>query len=156
MHWRQWTEMYSSFWEFARNLRRRCYENCRQVSWLRPFQFGAVFAYAESERKAEQLLIENLTPRQKDQFKNEKCFSVTGGQTGNQYLITRGRSMNIYRLGDKGQRLEQLCFHPVELLPISDNMLAQKLMLEACETEALAIANKQGPIFDHFLTFTCA
>ena len=97
-------------------------------------------AYAEC--RAEDLLFENLTPKQQEQYLRSRSFEVKGGTTGYTYLITPRRAMNIYRLGRRGEKREQLCFHTTHIVPVADNMLAQKIMLESSETEALAMAEK--------------
>ena len=133
-----------TIWEIVRSFLETL-ADYRQRFRQRASQLGLLLA-PEYEHKAERLLIRNLTPEQNEQYKKDKCFSVTGSETGAIYLITQGRTMNVWRLDEKGQCIEQLCFHPVEYLPMGDDMLAQKLMLEACEKEVLSMANKYRPI----------
>lgn len=125
-----------AFLQSFADYRQRFIHRASQLGLMLPFEY---------EHRAERLLVQNLTPAQKEQYKKDKCFSVTGGETGAVYLIKHGRTMNVWRLGEKGQCVEQLCFHSVELLPTGDNMLAQKFMLEVCETEALSLALSYKP-----------
>ena len=118
----------------------------RKMGWLINRAWLASFSAAYAERRAEDLLFEHLTPKQQKQFRKDKSFKVKGGTTGYTYLITRRCTMNIYRLGRRGEERERLCFHTTYVVPVADNMLAQKIMLESSETEALAIAIESGPI----------
>ena len=125
------------------NLRRKFGLVQRSTSRFLQGILRAVFFKTYSESRAEKLLFENLTAEQQAQYLKTGSFKVRGGITGHTYLIARGRVMNIYRLGGRGEILEQLCFHTTNFVPIADNMLAQKIMLESGEVEALAIANKR-------------
>ena len=117
----------------------------RKMAWLFNGAWRASFSRAYAERRAEDLLVEHLTAKQQEQYLKSRSFTVKGGTTGCTYLIARGRVMNIYRLGRCGEKREHLCFHITYVLPVADNMLAQKIMLESSETEALEIANKWPP-----------
>jgi hypothetical protein len=60
------------------------------------------------------------------------------------YRVNHGRMANVELLARDGRYMRRLCFYPVvgggRELPVFDVMLAQKLMLEADESGALAIA----------------
>jgi hypothetical protein len=58
--------------------------------------------------------------------------------------------MNVYALDCRGCVHRGLCFMPVGELPIGDVMLAQKLALESCEENALAIAKQFTPQGSYF------
>jgi hypothetical protein len=50
--------------------------------------------------------------------------------------------MNVEQLDERGHRAATLCFLP-ENVPVSDVMLAQKIMLENDEPAALRVAIRQ-------------
>jgi hypothetical protein len=102
------------------------------------------------EGRACRLLREWLSPAQRTQFTRSRYFDVVGGQTGTSYRIYPGTSMNVYALDCCGRAHRGLCFMPVGELPIGDVMLAQKLALESCEGNALAIAKQFTPRGSYF------
>jgi hypothetical protein len=91
---------------------------------------------------AKQLLLENLSSRQRDQFRKYGHFEVIGGTTGKRYRLTSDFRMNVEELDRNGRRTCLLCFLPGTWLPLGDVLLAQKLALELFEAEALEVANK--------------
>ncbi len=98
-------------------------------------------AIITSRDRAVQLLMDHLTPRQKEQYKRTGTFDVE--VNGRRYCIYSGWSGKV-KLMDKDDRLlESLCIHfnNGSMVPIPDLMLAQKLMLETDETEFRRIAN---------------
>jgi hypothetical protein len=97
-----------------------------------------------------QLLKENLSAAQREQYKRCNYFDVIGGVTGRRYRIRQGHQMNVEQLGDTGGRVRLLCFMPEGCRWVGDVMLAQKIALELFETEALKIACK-SPAPDVFL-----
>lgn len=97
---------------------------------------------SSSESRAVQLLRQNLSPNQREQFDKDRFFDVIGGSTGTRYRIHQGYQMNVEQLTATGKRARVLCFMPRGQLPVADIMLAQKLALELFEDEAIAVANK--------------
>jgi hypothetical protein len=91
-----------------------------------------------------QLLKENLSAAQREQYKRCNYFDVIGGVTGRRYRIRQGHQMNVELLGDTGGRVRLLCFMPEGCRWVGDVMLAQKIALELFETEALKIAIKSS------------
>jgi hypothetical protein len=100
--------------------------------------------------RATQLLKENLTKAQREQYESRRSFEVTGGATGRRYRIHRGRQMNVEELDATGRRVRLLCFMPEARLPTCDNMLAQKIAIELFELEALKIA-REMPLLHGYL-----
>ena len=96
----------------------------------------------EAEIRAEKLLLENLTLRQKEDYVKTKSFVVDGSRY--RYRIRHGRSGNVDVIDRKGMIVNRLCAHPVDLVPNPDTMLAQKLMLETDEAAFERIANSHG------------
>lgn len=95
----------------------------------------------QAQAKGKALLIEHLTPEQKQEYETTKAFTVVG-QSGKKYRIKEGRQMNIDVLDENGNRASGVCFLPEGQLVDGDCMLAQKIALETCEDQALAVANK--------------
>lgn len=99
-----------------------------------------------SERKAKRLLESCLTPEQRDQLARCGWFKVRVGERT--YRIKNSPPSNVELLGDDGHPVKRYCIAPAEplgRLPFGDVMLAQKLLLEADESEFLSIANAQPP-----------
>lgn len=88
-----------------------------------------------------QLLRDNLSAEQLEEFARQRSFLVTGGQSGRRYRIRRGWSMNIDEINEAGEVLRTWCFYPTGRLSTGDVMLAQKIALELFELEALALAH---------------
>lgn len=98
-------------------------------------------AKAAAEAKARDLLLEHLTPEQAREFEASKSFVVTS-RSGRRYRITLGRAHNVHELDADGKPALELCGHVADYaVPNGDNVLAQKLMLEASEEEYLKLAN---------------
>jgi hypothetical protein len=97
------------------------------------------------DARARRLLRDWLSPEQRRQFEAEGRFEVTGGRTGKRYRIFNGNCANVYELDAMGEPVMGLCFVPAGSLAMGDVMLAQKIALETCESEALAKANRFPP-----------
>jgi hypothetical protein len=110
------------------------------VSWQRLKLLG------DEPQCATQLLKENLTMAQRQQYECRRFFEVTGGATGRRYRIHQGLQMNVEELNAAGRRVRLWCFMPEGRLPLGDNMLAQKIALELFELEALKIARETPPL----------
>lgn len=93
------------------------------------------------------LLLQNLTPEQRETFNRNKWFMVEGGRTKRQYRIRNEGHLvaNIDALDEQGRKTHRLCGHADERsIPMGDQLLAQKLMLENAEDEFLRIANRHA------------
>jgi hypothetical protein len=90
-----------------------------------------------------------LSPAQRAHFAENGYFEVVGGDTGKQYRIYAGAGMNVCEVDEKGRPSFGLCFVPMGELPIGDVVLSQKIALENCESDALAVARD-----DSFRTFS--
>jgi hypothetical protein len=100
-----------------------------------------------AETRSIELLKDWLTPEQRTQFESTGKFSVVGSQSGDRYWIEDGStSFNVVRIHPKKkQGTQRYCFVPATASAKGDVMLAQKIMLETNEPEALRIANKYHP-----------
>lgn len=100
--------------------------------------------------RAQELLIEHLTPAQRESFKALGWFVVQGGKSGTKYRITsRGVAGNIEVLakggGDHDRATHRLCCHATDGgIPNADQWLAQKIMLELAEDDFLRKANRHA------------
>jgi hypothetical protein len=100
-------------------------------------------AELQSQQRAMELLLANLTEEQRRQYIDSWYFDVIGGDSGKRYRITHGCQHNVFAL-ERGLRTLRLCFLPRGCFTIGDVMLAQKIALELFETEALKIANTES------------
>jgi hypothetical protein len=94
----------------------------------------------EAEHKGLQLLLENLSLEQRRQYDRFGYFDVRGSRTGKRYRICHGTSRNVNELVEENRVGAGRCFLPSGNLVAGDCMLAQKIMLENCEEEALRVA----------------
>lgn len=90
--------------------------------------------------RAVKLLYLHLDPEQQRQYANTRSFRVRS-QHGHLYRITYGSYYNVFRLNSHNQIIARLCAMPAGGLPIPDNMLFQKLMLESEEDKFWRLAN---------------
>ena len=92
------------------------------------------------------LLRSWLSPRQRAEFDSEGQFEVVGSDSGKRYRISYGTSANVHEVDQAGRLGAGLCFMPEGGLVAGDVMLAQKIALETCEKNALALANRFPPL----------
>jgi len=110
--------------------------------WNGLLNAGSLLAYdGPIENRALELLKQNLSSSQREQFDGHRFFDVIGGTTGTRYRIHQAYQMNVEELSPGGKRARLLCFAPQGRLPICDVLLAQKIALECFELEALTVAN---------------
>ena len=109
----------------------------------------------EARNKSLIILLDNLSQEQKDSYEKDKFF-VVKGKSGKRYAIMHLRNdavtANIIVLKDKVSNDNdpiknidyRICAHANDV-PIGDQLLSQKLMLENCEEEFLNVSNKHTP-----------
>jgi hypothetical protein len=107
-----------------------------------PLAFHPPRATPEVETRSRELLLSKLTPEQRDTFDKNNWFVVVGGKTKTLYRV-EGHTLvaNIVVLV---AAVHRLCGHCNRSLPMADQLLAQKLMLEYDEEEFLKIANRHA------------
>jgi hypothetical protein len=132
------------------SLRQSLRELVRRMGDDRRSACSADLLSTESQTRAIQLLKQDLSPAQREQYERRNHFDVTGGDTGRRYRIHHGVQMNVEHLDQSGRHIRLLCFMPEGSLAVGDVMLAQKLALELFENDALKIAHKM-PTLDSFL-----
>jgi hypothetical protein len=107
-------------------------------------------AREQEERKAAgdraEILLRSCLSKAQEQSLDKHGWFMIVGKSGKKYRIRRGHSINIDVMGKKDKVDHRICFHPTynAKVPDADAMLAQKLMLEACEDEALRLANRHA------------
>lgn len=97
-----------------------------------------------AKRRAEALLVENLSDAQAAEWARCGQFHVETAGGRRRYRIRRGRVGNVTLVrAPRGERCQiDYCCHVVAHVPDADNCLAQKLLLEADEPAFLALANE--------------
>lgn len=103
-------------------------------------------AYQSAKERANQLLLEHLTPEQAETFSKNKWFIVEGGKSKQKYRIRdKGSLVANVDVLDGDKVAHRLCAHaPISDVPLHDNLLAQKTMLELDEEHFLRIANRHA------------
>jgi hypothetical protein len=94
--------------------------------------------------RARNLLMQMLNADQKKELEEKNHFHLTvHSRDGSMkvYRIEYGYAGNVKLLGNDGQPVKRYCIHADYRLPYEDQMLAQKMLLEANEPEFLRIAN---------------
>ena len=94
-----------------------------------------------AESKAEELLLMCLNDVQKEIYLKHGYLEINTDKA--KYRIKRGWAKNIEKIGLDGKPELAYCIHPRDSsVPVPDNMLAQKLMIEYNEQEFLRLANR--------------
>lgn len=88
-----------------------------------------------AKRKALLLLLKQLNPEQRQEFRKYRHFHVIGGSSGDRYRIRVDMIANIDVLRDDGKAKYRLCVRPVDDVPMYDVMAAQLLHLQDPRTE---------------------
>ncbi len=97
-------------------------------------------AQEQADDRATRLLLQHLTPVQRDAFLAHKRFDVVA-RSGTVYRLRLGWAGNVEALDETGTPVRRYCIHPNVLVPQADNLLCQKLLLETSEERFLKIAN---------------
>lgn len=93
-----------------------------------------------AEKRAEELLLSQLSKEQRKEYREKKSFKVVG-KDGHRYDIGPRWSGHVERLNDKGKPVERFCIHPRVQVPVADNQLLAKLMLETDPDQFRKVAN---------------
>jgi hypothetical protein len=97
--------------------------------------WGALVRRRKARLRAEALLWAWLSPAQRKQYRARRWFEVTAA-SGRRYRILRG---GVVRLDPRGSAY---CIEATSPVPIADEMLANKLLLETNERRFLATAHR--------------
>ena len=105
-----------------------------------------------ARKRAMKLLLSNLTKKQKEQFAKHKFFVIEGGKSKRKYRI-RGNPENasipmanidVLHHDNDNNVDHKICFHLSYGIPLGDQLLAQKLMLENDEDRAIEVSNRHA------------
>ncbi len=93
--------------------------------------------------RAEKLLLDYLTPEQRETYRRKGWF-IVHGRSGRRYSIWKKDALycNVCELGNCGEVVSRLCAHAAINVPMGDHLLTQKLMLEHHEAEFRRVANR--------------
>ena len=97
--------------------------------------WGALVRRRQARLRAEALLWAWLSPAQRQQYRARRWFEVTTA-SGRRYRILRG---GVVRLHPRGSAY---CIEATSPVPVADEMLANKLLLETDERQFLATAHR--------------
>lgn len=87
-----------------------------------------------SEKRAEALLVSQLSPQQRLEFAALGKFRVVGARTGNHYRVTPSNGFELIN-AHTGDVVISYCLHTEHWLPTCDQALAVKMALEDRELE---------------------
>ena len=90
----------------------------------------------EADERAKELLLSNLTDEQKKTFTDKGYFECVGNRTGKTYRIHNYRNINT-RCGN-----DKYCVVQGNDVPLSDQLLTEKMLIENDEDKFLKVANK--------------
>jgi hypothetical protein len=95
-----------------------------------------------ARKRAHALLLEHLTPQQRETFEKNKWFIVEGGKTGKRFKIfSNGYAGNVHELDAHDKMVNRLCCHANPGIPLEDQLLTQKVLLEWDEEHFIKTAN---------------
>ena len=97
--------------------------------------WGALVRRRKASRRAEALLWAWLSPVQRRQYQARRWFEVTTA-SGRRYRVLRG---GVVRRDPRGSGY---CIEATSPVPVADEMLANKLLLETDERRFLATAHR--------------
>ena len=97
--------------------------------------WGVLVRRGQARRRAEALLWAWLSPAQRKQYRRRRRFEVTTA-SGRRYRILPG---GVVRLHPRGSAY---CIEATSPVPVADEMLANKLLLETDERRFLATAHR--------------
>jgi hypothetical protein len=95
----------------------------------------ALVGRRQARRRAEALLWAWLSPAQREQYRRRRWFEVTAA-SGRRYRVLRGA---VVRRDPRGSGY---CIEATAPVPVADEMLANKLLLETDERRFLATAHR--------------
>lgn len=96
---------------------------------------------AEAKAKAEQLLLDWMTPAQRKMWAKNGYFHVRGNKRNKYQICGNSITGNVYQLNKWDTRVACFCAS-VPGVPAADTWLAQALMLKADEDKFRRIANR--------------
>jgi hypothetical protein len=136
-------------------LQQRAYNEAQMLQQHQEQQLRRDYAATEAARvieparalaadRARGLLLQHLSEEQRRTFEAHKWFVVEGGKSKRRFrIIDQGNLVaNVQEIDRAGNVLQRLCAHGPTHLPLADNLLTQKIMLEHADDEFLRVANR--------------
>ena len=96
---------------------------------------------AAAEKRAQKLLLSNLNHQQKQDWLNAKFF-VVKAKSGRTFKVTNKQHSNVIEIDGAGNSIVAWCAGPSGGVPVQDQFLAQKYMLECNEDAFFQVANR--------------
>jgi len=96
--------------------------------------------------RARELLIEHLTAEQRETYQRHGFFVVEGGRSKQKYRIRSGSLIGNVDVLDGDNVRHRLCAHAAHEIPMGDQLLIQKFLLEHDEDHFLRTANRHAPV----------
>lgn len=132
-------------------LARRLYENqMGQEAQTRQVMAAPAILRARKTpiaQRAIDLLLSFLSDEQRRTFGQHGWFIVVGGQSGRRYRIRGGTyagNVDLLAANDNYKVEARFCGHCDASIPLGDQLLAQKVMLEVDEPAYIALANRRA------------
>jgi hypothetical protein len=98
---------------------------------------------AAAAKRAQELLREHLSTKQRKSLDKHGWFLVEGGRSKKTYRIQAGQCAgNIYELNEAEQEVARYCVHASYEIPLGDQLLAQTISLRYDEDHIIGKANK--------------
>jgi hypothetical protein len=97
-------------------------------------------AEKRADQRAKKLLLQCLTLEQKRDYARNKRFRVRS-PSGTLYELRHGWAGNVEELNAENKPVRRFCIHPDRTVPVADNLLAQKLLIECDEGRFRKTAN---------------
>ena len=116
------------------------------VAWVMWDVVARLRLISAAEAKGMQLLLDNLTEEQRNQYRKRGHFDAIGSMSGKRYRIMHGTMRNVLEIGQSVEPGLGRCFMPKGNLVAGDCMLAQKIAIENCEEEVLRTAMPFQPL----------
>lgn len=97
-----------------------------------------------ANERAEALLLSYLDPEQLEDYRKRRAFVVRCPKSGRRYCVRGdgGISGNVHEINGKDEVIARFCAHVKDGIPMADQLLTQKFMLEHYENEFLRVANR--------------
>lgn len=90
----------------------------------------------EADERARQLLLDHLSEEQKKTFEKDGWFECVGNKTGKTYRIHNYRNINTV------QGKTKYCLVQKDTVPLPDQLLTEKMLIENDEDKFLKVANR--------------
>lgn len=98
-------------------------------------------------QRARELLLSFLSEEQRRTYEGHGWFIVVGGRSGRRYRINGGTyagNVDLLAANDNNKVEARFCGHCDASIPLGDQLLAQKVMLEVDEPAYIALANRRA------------